>query len=223
MMRSFALVALLVSMSFSTANAARVQEPKEFDRLDGKGASGKKVDVIEWEGNLEIHVYPKGGLKSLGMKIDHKSETTKDAVMVIEYAFNGVPHTLIRRAVLSVKMPDRFFAHRDPSAKDYDKIIVSGTKLANYPTFPLAPGPTQLYPDFHPSLEVEDAAPSKKMSGQPSKESPAKNFDRKAASEQPRGASKIAEPDQDQRGTTRRRQKTGASVDEDGAIRHFAF
>lgn len=31
---------------------------EEYDRLDGVGASGKKVDVIEWEGSLEIHVYP---------------------------------------------------------------------------------------------------------------------------------------------------------------------
>lgn len=217
MIRSFVLATLFVSMSLSSVHAARVQEPKEFDRLDGKGASGNKVDIVEWEGNLEIHVYPKGGLKSLGMKVDRKSETTKDAVMVIEYAFNGVPHTLIRRAVLSVKMPDTFFAYRDPSAKDYDKVIVSGTKLANYPSFPLAPAPTQLYPDFHPSLEVKDA-PAKKMGNQ----EPAKNFDRKAASESAH-QQVASDAHQDGRGTSRRRDKPAPAVNEDGAIRNFAF
>src|SRR5687767_8204018 len=70
-----------------------------FDRLDGTGRSGKKVDVIEWEGNLEIHVYPKGSLKSLALKLDKRNKDK--TVMVIGYRFNNDPgKQLIRRAIL---------------------------------------------------------------------------------------------------------------------------
>ena len=44
-----------------------------FDRLDGTGPSGKTVDVIEWDGNLEIHVTPKTSLKGLGAKLDERT------------------------------------------------------------------------------------------------------------------------------------------------------
>lgn len=51
-------------------------DPKtEYDRLDGTGPSHKRVDVIEWEGNLEVHVYPAGSLKGLAAKIDDASSS----------------------------------------------------------------------------------------------------------------------------------------------------
>lgn len=220
MRRDLASIFLALMLAFS-AHAARVQEPKEFDRLDGHGATLKKVDVIEWEGNLEIHVYPKGSLKSLGMKLDKESKTTKNKVMVIEYAFNGVAYTLIRRAMLSISMPDAFHAFRDETAVDYDKIIVSGNQIAGAKPYALATAPTQLYPDFHPALAEGDGA------------EPAKAYQRKSASEGPRqtGASdapgiqfrKAEEVEQDAQGTTRKRAQDPSSIDADGGIRNFAF
>ena len=212
---SAAFVILALVIAVPTTNAGRVTEPKEFDRLDGHGPSTKKVDVIEWEGNLEIHVYPKGSLKSLGMKVDRESKSTKNAVMVIEYGFNGVPYTLIRRAVLSVNMPDAFHAFRDETAVDYDKIIVSGHLIAGAKKFTLAPTPTQLYPDFHPALaEATDEA---------AKGTPPKNYPRPASDTPGIQFQKAEEVEQNSRGTTRRRTKEPSTIDEDGGIRNFAF
>jgi hypothetical protein len=199
------------------AQAGRAQEPKEFDRLDGHGATAKKVDVIEWEGNLEIHVYPKGSLRTLGMKVDRKSKTSTNAVMVIEYGFTNVPYTLIRRAVLSINMPDSFHAFRDETADDYDKIIVSGHLIAGAKEYALAPEPTQLYPDYHPALAQEDDdAPQ-------SAGAPAKAYPRPASESPGIQFQKAEEMEQDATGTTRRRGKAPAKPDEDGAIRSFAF
>lgn len=219
---------LWTSALFPGAAAApgRLLEPKDFDRLDGHGPTAKKVDVIEWEGNLEIHVYPKGALKSLGMKIDKESKTTANKVMVIEYGFNGVPYTLIRRAVLSISLPETFKAFRDETAENYDKIIVSGHTLADVKIYALASPPTQLYPDYHPSLEADE---------------PAKTYTNKNAGEGPSPASVNAsgsankpgnsiqfqsadEVKQDANGTIRRRDPKPVLPEEsDGSIRSFAF
>ncbi len=205
MLRRKLFIAVLALFA-STSQAGRVLEPKDFDRLDGHGPTAKKVDVIEWEGNLEIHVYPQGSLKSLGMKIDRESKVTKNSVMVIEYAFHGVPYTLIRRAVLSIKLPDTFKTFRDESADGYDKIIVSGNGLAGVSPYALAPPPTQLFPDYHPSLAQDE---------------PAKAYPPR----QPSGIQfKTAdEVNEDARGTSRKRKPTPSEQSEDGAIKSFAF
>lgn len=209
--------------SRSSKVARTNQEPKEFDRLDGKGPSGKKVDVIEWENNLEIHVYPKGSLRALGMKIDR---TNKDKpVMVIEYAFHGTPYTLIRRAILGIPMKDGFKTFQDPAADGYDKIIVSMNTLAGgVQPYVLAPEPTQLYPDHHPALLAEEA--SEKLAKEAPKDQPAKTYQRKNASEDSAGPriqlKKASEYEQELREKRRRR---GSETDGDGEerIRNFAF
>ena len=231
-MRRKFISALLVALTFALAvpvhaKGTRVQEPKDFDRLDGHGPTAKKVDVIEWEGNLEIHVYPKGALKSLGMKIDHDSKSTKNNVMVIEYGFNGVAYTLIRRAILSIPMPDTFKAFRDESATDYDKIMISGNGIAGVKPYALAPAPTQLYPDYSPSLTADEVTgPAAVPAGDPTKSY------RKNASEGAAGSSgaeptiqlrKTEDVEQDALDTRRRQTKTPSTVDEDGGIRNFAF
>jgi hypothetical protein len=205
------------------ATPGRVLEPKDFDRLDGHGPTAKKVDVIEWEGNLEIHVYPKGSLRSLGMKIDHESKSTKNNVMVIEYGFNSIPYTLIRRAVLSIPMPDAFHAFRDETADDYDKIIVSGSQIAGAKAFALAPPPAQLYPDYHPALAQDtDSSTESSAAAAPVGERP-KSYPRPASDAPGIRFEKAEEVEQDARGTTRRRTKEPANTDEDGGIRNFAF
>jgi hypothetical protein len=121
-----------------------------FDRLDGTGPSGKKVDLIEWAGNLEIHVYPAGGLKGLGAVLDNKDKSRP--VLVLAYRFDGNPKAkVIRRAILPANyMKSGFKAYRDPSAQGYDKIIFSNHGLSQQVVpYVLDPSPTQLYPDGH--------------------------------------------------------------------------
>src|SRR5688572_15930416 len=95
--RSF-IGALAILGMFGAVSHGKPPED-DYDRLDGKGKSGKKVDVIEWEGNLEIHVYPKGSLLGLALKLDESQKGKK--VMVIGYRFNNSPNDhLIRRALV---------------------------------------------------------------------------------------------------------------------------
>jgi hypothetical protein len=132
-------------------------EDPSFDRLDGKGKSRKKVDVIEWEGNLELHVYPARSLKGLALKIDERNEKRK--VLVIGYRFENAPRKqLIRRALLGVSLTPGFHAYRDPSGgTEYDKIVISQSTLPKpLEELRLDPEPDRLYPDGHPLNERND-------------------------------------------------------------------
>jgi hypothetical protein len=123
----------------------------DFDRLDGKGKSRRRVDVIEWEGNLEVHVYPGGGLRGLALKLDEREEGKK--VMVLGYRFDTNPkQQLIRRAMLSIPFRDGFHVYRDPaSGEEYDKIIITNSSLGlPLVSFRTEAPPSQLYPDGHP-------------------------------------------------------------------------
>ena len=150
--------ALILGVAFlGDAEARRGQD--DFDRLDGHGRSGKKVDVIEWAGNLEIHVYPAGSLVGLALKLDKRNE--KKPVMVIGYRFDNDPkNQLIRRAILGIPLGESFQVFRDPDVAEYDKIVITNHNLsANLAQFKLDPEPTQLYPDGHPSnTAVADAS-----------------------------------------------------------------
>lgn len=123
----------------------------DFDRFDGKGETGVRVDVIEWAGNLEIHTYPKGSLAGLGLKL-HEKDGKK--VMVIAYRFSKNPaKTYIRRAILGVPFKEGFQAFRDTTADDYDKVIITNQGLTgSVVAYNLDKAPTQLYPDGHPAL-----------------------------------------------------------------------
>lgn len=126
---------------------------KDYDRLDGTGSSGKTVQVIEWEGNLEIHAFPSGSLKSLSLKLDDRNRDKP--VMVIGYRFNDRPgEQLIRRAILGIPLRTGFQAFRDPSEREFDKVLISNNGLASpLLVMKLEPEPSQLYPDGHPLLE----------------------------------------------------------------------
>jgi hypothetical protein len=127
--------------------AANVDPDADYDRLDGAGKSGKKVDVIEWEDNLEIHVYPKGSTAGLGMKLD---DTNKNKpVMVIAYRFVENPKTVLtRRAILGIPMVSNFKVYKDPMENDFDKFIISNNGLSGQVvSYRLDPTPTQLYPE----------------------------------------------------------------------------
>jgi len=139
------------SRGMASTNPGQDPDP-DYDRLDGKGYSGKKVDVVEWEGNLEIHVYPAGSLKGLALKVDKRNEDKP--VMVIGYRFDNDPSKqLIRRAILGIELREPLKVYKDPAAQDYDKIVISNNGLASPLTaYRLDPEPRQLYPDGHPAL-----------------------------------------------------------------------
>ncbi len=209
----FAVLSFLIFASAQANPAARIPEPKEFDRLDGRGATRKKVDVVEWEKNLEIHVYPKGSLTRLGLKIDRESKTTKNAVMVIEYGFQGVPYTMIRRAMLTLPLTEPLLAFRDESAADYDKIVISNLALKGMPRFTLAAPPAQLYPDHYQATpSVAEAVPEE------SETAPAATARPASPPSAPR-----AEPSRRRRRSKQSLPPKSPDSDSEGAIKSFSF
>jgi len=138
-------------------------DPKaEYDRLDGAGESHKRVDVIEWEGNLEVHVYPAGSVKGLALKLDDgrapssvkptDAAGAKRKVMVIGYRFDVRPdRQYIRRNILGIPLRAGFNVYKDPSATDYDKFVITNNLLGSELTaYRLDPEPTELFPEGHP-------------------------------------------------------------------------
>lgn len=166
-------VALLAAVATTARGGSDSKLPADdFDRLDGKGASGKKVNVIEWEGNLEIHVYPAGSLKGLSLKLDQRDKAKP--VMVIGYRFDLPAEPLIRRAILGIDLKDGFRAYRDPSsaAQGYDKVVITNHKLSKpLAELKLDPEPKQLYPDGHP-MNAAGAAGLKGGARRPASEEP---------------------------------------------------
>jgi len=117
-----------------------------FDRLDGTGPSKKRVDAIEWDGNLEIHVYPKGSTAGIGAKLDDRDPGKK--VMVVGYRFNGSKEALVRRAILGVPFTKLVKGFIDPTEKEFDKIaLTNGDMPKPWVPYKLAPAPTQWGPD----------------------------------------------------------------------------
>ncbi len=157
MRKTHVVLSCVVSLVLSLSLAWSKSTKDDFDRLDGMGKSGARVDVIEWAGNLEVHVYPKGMLKGLALKLDKRNKNKP--VMVIGYKFRTSSEQLIRRAILGIPIAEGFKAYRDLTADDeYDKIIISNNGLSNQVAeFKLDPEPKQLYPEGHPSLAVAES------------------------------------------------------------------
>lgn len=156
--RGFLIVAALITGMITSYSV--FAEETVFDRLDGKGPSGKRVDVIEWEGNLEIHVYPKGSLQGLGAKLDEREQGKK--VMVIGYRFDADKnaHPLVRRAILGVPFNNKLKAFIDTSEHEFDKLAISNNGLAKpWTPYKMDPAPAQWYPDGHPSNEDSSEKP----------------------------------------------------------------
>jgi len=216
-LRVITLISLLLSTPASFSHAGPALDPDaDYDRLDGQGRSGKTVNVVEWEGNLEIHVYPERSLVGLAAKIDQNARGTQ--VMVLSYRLESDPKLpLIRRAVLGIPFQSGFQAWKDTSAEGYDKIILSNRALKG-PTltrFPLEPEPKQLYPDGHPGLQNPDGHPGlQNPDGHPAaKAEPAAQEAPKAAPDRRKPAGTTKEPQ-------RYSPKEGLDPDT-GAIRPF--
>ena len=142
-------------------DASQVSAVEKYDRLDGTGESGKRVDVVEWEGNLEVHIYPKGSNKGLSAKLDDRTEGKK--VMVIGYRFAAGQKPLIRRAILGVPFNAKLKAFVDPTEKEFDKLALSNQDLPKpWVPYKLDPAPKQWYPDGDERNFEDDAAPAVK-------------------------------------------------------------
>lgn len=212
--------ALALGAAHSAQSAEPSQDPRndpKYDRLDGTGESGKKVNVIEWEGNLEVHVYPAGSLVGLALKLDEKNKGKR--VLVIGYRFDNAPKTqIIRRNILGIPLREGFKAYRDPSADDYDKVVISNSTLSGQVTaLRLDPPPTQLYPDGHPTLAKTNE-----------EQAPAASGTRTGAQRVPANGTAAANgtADGDAAGTNVSDPHTGSSgrdsgADEDGTIQPF--
>lgn len=161
---ALSLGALGGALSGTSNLVCAAESEADFDRLDGMGKSTKRVDVIEWEGNLEIHVYPKGSVKGLALKIDDKDKNKK--VMIIGYRFDTWAKQLIRRNILSIPLRPGFKTYKDSSAEEYDNFIVSNNGMSGQVAlFQLDPEPSQLYPDGHPALNKVADAPKPAETG----------------------------------------------------------
>jgi hypothetical protein len=137
----FGLLLVLVAHASQSAFSAQGGDADDFERLDGTGGSGVKVNFIEWEGNAEIHFYPKGALAGLGLKL-LKNEKGK-YVFVQSYRFKSMPKQIyIRRNVLSDKWVEGYKVYRAPSDDEYDKIVISPNTLSDLVVFKLDPAPT---------------------------------------------------------------------------------
>jgi hypothetical protein len=148
---SLALVfALSIGAEHRAYSAGTVDPDADYDRMDGTGKSGETVQIIEWEGNLEVHVYPPGSLKGLAATLDLRNKAKP--VMVLGYRFvNNPKQQFIRRAILGITMNNGFKAYKDPTEGEFDKIIISNNGLSGQVAlFKLDPTPTSLYPEGYP-------------------------------------------------------------------------
>jgi hypothetical protein len=146
MILPFRLVLIIFAVLTGLITSVSVFAEEVFDRLDGTGPSGKKVNVVEWEGNLEFHVYPKGSLKGLGAKLDDREKGKR--VMVIAYRFEAGSRPLVRRAILGVPFQRELKAFVDSSEKEFDKLALSNRALSGtWKPYRLDAPPSQWYPD----------------------------------------------------------------------------
>jgi hypothetical protein len=146
MVLPFRVLMLILALVTGVATSYSVFAEPIYDVLDGTGPSHKKVDVVEWEGNLEVHVYPKGSAAGLGVKLDDRTEGKK--VMVIAYRFKGQKEVLVRRAILGVPFDPKLKGFVDPTEKDFDKLAISNQQMpAPWKPYKFDPAPKQWYPD----------------------------------------------------------------------------
>ena len=160
MVLPFRLLMLILALLTGVATSYSVFAEEVYDTLDGKGPSHKKVDVVEWEGNLEVHVYPKGSAAGLGVKLDDRTKGKR--VMVIGYRFKGQKEVLVRRAILGVPFDPKLKGFIDPTEKDFDKLAISNQTLeAPWKPYKFDPAPKQWYPDGDERNDADPALPAK--------------------------------------------------------------
>lgn len=197
------IVAIFLTLSVVSYGGGFQTEPfgpkVKYDVFDGTGDSRAKVDVIEWEGNLELHVYPKGMLAGLALKLDQRDK--KKPVMVIGYRFRTQAQIqYVRRAILGVNLKEGFKVFEETSADDYTKIVISNHTLqGDVVAFNLDDQLTDLYPAGHPLSKAVAQASDKETGSSEGKRVPAQT-DNQKEEEAPK-----------------------APVDDSGSLKHFNF
>ena len=204
----FSLLALTAVLSTTAFSQSAMPKKDDYDRFDGRGRSGKKIDVVEWENNLEIHVYPKGSVAELSLKLDKRN--SKKPVMVLGYRFtNNQTQQHIRRAILGIPLSEGFQVFQDTTTDGYDKFIISNNTLQGRVVAYKYRSPKFLYPQGHPMRKD------------------AKNNDRAVASQPEKvdlrrsnaGNNQGVNPGLNQLSPAPLRNR----VDENGSVRHFSF
>jgi hypothetical protein len=164
MFRFRGLLGLFAMTAMIAASVSVFAAPKDnFDRLDGFGPSRAKVDVIEWEDNLEVHAEPMGKLLGLGAKIDDRTPGKK--ILVIGFRMQGEPSVFVRRADLAIPLHSGFKLFKNPSAKGYEKWAFSNQELkAPWVAVKMDKAPGDWYPEGHEGnqgsrlVDVDDTA-----------------------------------------------------------------
>jgi len=163
MILPFRVLMFLVAFVTGIVTSYSVFAQGVFDRLDGSGPSKVRVDVIEWDGNLEVHVYPRGALKGLSAKLDDREQGKK--VMVIGYRLGNSKTPLIRRAILGIPFTKNVLGFIDRTEPDFDKFALSNQPLSKpWAPFKLDPAPAQWGPEG--SDKTESSQP--RLTEQPS-------------------------------------------------------
>lgn len=144
-MRLWRPIATLCSFVIFLFGSSLLSSADEYDRLDGRGSSQGKVDIVEWENNLEVQISPSHALLALGAKLDPSTRNRK--VLVLEYKFaNGIK--LVRRAILGIELKTPLEAKT--KYRGEQRIITFIGKLGSSndrgETYALAAEPRQLYP-----------------------------------------------------------------------------
>ncbi|MBC7396779.1 MAG: hypothetical protein H7333_04980 [Bdellovibrionales bacterium] len=221
MILPFRILLFIMALVTGVATSYSVFAEEVYDRLDGKGPSGKRVDVIEWEGNLEVHVYPKGSLQGMSAKLDDRVEGKK--VMVVGYRLGAKGH-LVRRAILGVPFHKSLKGFIDRSEKEFDKLAISNQTLsAPWTTYKFDPAPAQWYPDGDERNGESDPSQVPYL-GEVKKTTPS---DRAPASAAPAVASEPEVTEENTQGTTSLKTKENTSrkskvkIREDGSLNQF--
>ncbi len=179
MFRFRGLLSLFAMTAMIAVSVSVFAAPKDnFDRLDGFGPSKAKVDVIEWEDNLEIHAEPMGKLLGLGAKIDDRTPGKK--ILVIGFRMQGEPSVFVRRADLAIPLYSGFKLFKNPAAKGYEKWAFSNQDLkAPWVAVKMDKAPADWYPEGHegnqgsPLVSADEPAqPEKRLPAAVSGEEP---------------------------------------------------
>ena len=119
-----------------------------YDPLDGTGSTGVRIEVMNWVGNVELHISPKGLLRDLALKLDMDQDDYP--VLVVGYKFSKEPKPVIQRIRLENELKTGFKVFRSNSAENSssDEIIISNNSLVDeeITEIPFDPEPIAMFP-----------------------------------------------------------------------------
>ena len=213
---------MVSSLATEPFKPALTKEPKDqFDRLDGVGPSRINAYFVDWWSQAKqyhLRVKPKNKLIGINAEIDRdKNNKEKDPVLVIEYKFQGLPYTLVRRHSLTSRgLNDGFKIYEDTTSDDDDLIIFTNNTLSDNVREIKYAKPRQKYPDHHEALGEDETESSATAQGK------TKTYGNNVPSQEGIRFQKV---DHDRR-PTKSNTPENTDIDEidaDGGIRPFEF